>query len=218
MEADVLQTTVGIPILIVLLRLTTGLVSFTPWGKPAESIQTGNYGNPPNAWWWLKQSVIYFVGLFGMKISVLVLFLMLPWISQVGDWALKWTEGNERLQIVFVMMLFPLIMNALQYYIIDSFIKNQAVEHDLLPQRDDGAREAFDDVLDDSDDDFASSDGSSEELRLSKSRSFKGDCRTSSKPAHGEYNPDLDGQPVRGDSRDRAEQGGLLPKELDPPE
>lgn len=41
----------------------------------------------------------------------------------MGDWALGWTEGNERLQIIFVMMLFPLIMNALQYYIIDSYIK-----------------------------------------------------------------------------------------------
>ncbi|ROW11360.1 hypothetical protein VMCG_01206 [Cytospora schulzeri] len=121
-----IDTTLGIPILIVLLRIFTSLVSYTPLGKPAESIQSGNYGNPPKVWWWLKQSVIYFCGLFGMKICVLVIFLTMPWISRVGDWALSWTEGNERVQIVFVMMLFPLIMNALQYYIIDSFIKKQA--------------------------------------------------------------------------------------------
>lgn len=60
-----------------------------------------------------------------MKFCVLIIFVMLPWISRVGDWALRWTEGNEKVQIVFVMMLFPLIMNALQYYIIDSFIKKQ---------------------------------------------------------------------------------------------
>lgn len=70
--------------------------------------------------------MIYFCGLFGMKICVLIIFLVFPWISRAGDWALGWTEGNERLQIVFVMMLFPLIMNALQYYIIDSFIKQQS--------------------------------------------------------------------------------------------
>jgi hypothetical protein len=110
-----------------LLRLYTGLFSYTPWGKPPESIQSGNYGHPPNALWWLKQSFIYFCGLFGMKICVLVIFLMLPWISRVGDWALSWTEGNERLQVLFVMMLFPLIMNALQYYIIDSFIKGKDI-------------------------------------------------------------------------------------------
>ncbi|KAH6659939.1 vacuolar membrane protein-domain-containing protein, partial [Truncatella angustata] len=118
-----IDTTLGIPILIILLRVFTALVSYTPLGKPAESIQSGHYGSPPKAWWWVKQSIIYFCGLFGMKICVLVLFLLLPWIARIGDWALSWTDGNEKLQIVFVMMLFPLIMNAMQYYIIDSFIK-----------------------------------------------------------------------------------------------
>jgi hypothetical protein len=62
-----------------------------------------------------------------MKLVVLFIFVLLPWIARVGDWALRWTEGDEKLQIVFVMMLFPVIMNALQYYIIDSFIKKKQV-------------------------------------------------------------------------------------------
>lgn len=37
---------------------------------------------------------------------------------------MRWTEGNEALQIAFVMFVFPLIMNAAQYYIIDGFIKD----------------------------------------------------------------------------------------------
>lgn len=130
------QTTLGIPILIVLLQITTALVSYTPLGKPLESIQSGYYGSPPRAWWWLKQSLIYFIGLFGMKVCVLVLFLMFPWIAKVGDWALGWTEGNEKLQIAFVMMIFPLIMNAMQYYIIDSFIKQKTMDHEALPTED----------------------------------------------------------------------------------
>lgn len=70
----------------------------------------------------------------GMKICVLIIFLVLPWISKVGDWALRWTEGNEALQVVFVMLVFPLIMNATQYYIIDTFIKNQKPgEFEVLP-------------------------------------------------------------------------------------
>jgi hypothetical protein len=75
-----------------------------------------------------------------MKICVLIIFLVLPWISRIGDWALGWTEGNEKLQIVFVMMLFPLIMNALQYYIIDSYIKNQYSDHAPLPGDDPDAQ------------------------------------------------------------------------------
>ena len=60
-----------------------------------------------------------------MKICVLILFKLCPWIVQVGDWALKWTEGNENVQVFFVMLFFPVVMNAIQYYIIDGFIKNR---------------------------------------------------------------------------------------------
>lgn len=107
----------------------------TPFGQPRESIQSGHYGSPPRAYWWFKQSVIYFLGLLGMKFCVLIIFLVLPWISRVGDWALRWTEGNEKLQVFFVMLFFPVIMNATQYYIIDGFIKGR-VEHELV----DGSR------------------------------------------------------------------------------
>ena len=76
----------------------------------------------------------------GMKICVLIFFLILPWISRIGDWALRWTEGDEVLQVVFVMLVFPVIMNATQYYIIDSFIKNQNPEgHERIPDEDGGA-------------------------------------------------------------------------------
>ncbi|KAG6040689.1 hypothetical protein E4U41_007420 [Claviceps citrina] len=131
-----IDTTLGIPILIILLKIITGIAALTPFGKPLESIQSGHYGSPPNALWWLKQSVIYFCGLFGMKICVLIIFLLMPWISIVGDWALSWTEGNEKLQIAFVMMIFPLVMNGLQYYIIDSFIKEKEPVHERLPTQD----------------------------------------------------------------------------------
>jgi hypothetical protein len=121
-----IDTTLGIPILIVILRLLTAGASLTALADPPESIRSGNYGTPPRATWWLKQSMIYFLGLLGMKSCVFVIFELLPWIVQVGDWALRWTEGNEAVQVAFVMLIFPLIMNALQYYIIDGFIKNQS--------------------------------------------------------------------------------------------
>jgi hypothetical protein len=60
-----------------------------------------------------------------MKFCVFIIFQLLPWIAWVGDWALRWTEGNEAIQITFVMFVFPLIMNAIQYWIIDGFIKEQ---------------------------------------------------------------------------------------------
>ena len=120
-----IDTTIGIPILILILKVLTLGAYYTPMARPSESIQSGNYGDPPRATWWLKQSLIYFLGLLGMKACVFVLFQLCPWIVKVGDWALRWTEGNEAVQVAFVMFIFPLIMNAMQYYIIDIFIKKR---------------------------------------------------------------------------------------------
>ena len=128
-----IDTTIGIPILIVILRLYA--VGAALIVKPPESIQSGNYGQPPKWTWWLKQAVLYFFGLLSMKACVFLIFELCPWIIVVGNWALRWTEGNEAIQIAFVMLIFPLIMNALQYYIIDSFIKKKASDPDGTEER-----------------------------------------------------------------------------------
>ncbi|KAJ5670186.1 uncharacterized protein N7477_005549 [Penicillium maclennaniae] len=130
-----IDTTLGIPILIIILRVLNFLASYTILANPPESIESGNYGQPPRATWWLKQSIIYFMGLFSMKFCVFFLIQLLPFIIKIGDWALRWTEGNTALQIAFVMLLFPLIMNAIQYYIIDGFIK-KPLSYDLYTSGD----------------------------------------------------------------------------------
>jgi len=86
-----------------------------------------------------------------MKICVLIIFLVLPWISRIGDWALRWTEGDEALQVIFVMLVFPVIMNATQYYIIDSFIKKQGEEqgHERIPDEDTDSRDSGDSIFND---------------------------------------------------------------------
>ncbi|KAB8213720.1 Vaculolar membrane protein-domain-containing protein [Aspergillus novoparasiticus] len=136
-----IDTTLGIPILIFILHILNRLALYTPLADPPESIKSGNYGRPPRATWWFKQSMIYFVGLLGMKICVFFLIQLLPFIVKVGDWALRWTEGNTAVQIIFVMLLFPVIMNAIQYYIIDIFIKKPS--HEMLEESE------VDDVMDD---------------------------------------------------------------------
>ncbi|TLS28089.1 hypothetical protein PpBr36_01096 [Pyricularia pennisetigena] len=193
-----IDTTLGIPILILLVRLTTMLVSRTPLGKPSESIQSGFYGNPPKWQWWLKQSIIYFCGLFGMKICVLIIFLVIPWISHVGDWALGWTEGNEKLQIVFVMMLFPLIMNAMQYYIIDSFIKERTHDEagDAVAGRPRlGSQEGSYDRLSESGDDDHEEELADRGSSLGEGNRTKGGIKATSRDR--EYDPETDGDDER---------------------
>ncbi|KAF7719136.1 vacuolar transmembrane protein [Penicillium ucsense] len=160
-----IDTTLGIPILILILRLLNYIAFYTPLANPPESIESGNYGQPPRAIWWLKQSMIYFIGLLGMKVCVFFLISLFPFIIKVGDWALGWTEGNTALQIAFVMLLFPVIMNALQYYIIDHFIKKHGspdayTAPDIPDDEDDAQRRA---ALLDGYDDTYSSDSETEE-------------------------------------------------------
>lgn len=141
--------------------------------------------------------MIYFMGLMGMKVCVLIIFLALPWISQVGDWALRWTEGNEQLQVFFVMLFFPVVMNATQYYIIDGFIKNQKpLEHEPLATDDeyDGAPEATH---------FGEQSGSSDEINSGDEDDVPADMefknKVSKKRSGGlrdrhHYDPQLDGE------------------------
>jgi hypothetical protein len=153
-----------------------------------------------------------------MKVCVLFIFLLLPWISRIGDWALGWTEGNEKLQIVFVMMLFPLIMNALQYYIIDSFIK-------LKEEAEDEGRPVYEGLSEGGSD---AEDEESEEDDV-EGRKTRSKTRTTVRPAgradsaDREYDPDVDGdsQTIVGSSSSQtAAEGkkGRLPKELYPKE
>ncbi|EXJ76386.1 uncharacterized protein A1O5_00894 [Cladophialophora psammophila CBS 110553] len=124
-----IDTTLGIPILIGILKILTLGARYTPLANPPESVESGRYGTPPKTAWWAKQCLLYFLGLIGMKICVFIIFQLCPWLGRVGDWALGWTEGNEAVQIAFVMFIFPLIMNAAQYYIIDTFIKQKKGPH-----------------------------------------------------------------------------------------
>ncbi|KIV93173.1 hypothetical protein PV10_04410 [Exophiala mesophila] len=136
-----IDTTLGIPILIVILKVLTVGASYTPLARPKESIESGNYSTPPKATWWMKQCLIYFLGLMGMKSCVFVIFQLCPWLGRVGDWALGWTEGNEAVQIAFVMFIFPLIMNGMQYYIIDIFIKRKDTSEDAGSSEDHGGQD-----------------------------------------------------------------------------
>jgi hypothetical protein len=210
------QTTLGIPILILLLRVTTALVSYTPMGQPPESIKSGNYGTPPKAWWWFKQSLIYFCGLMGMKICVLILFMMLPLISRVGDWALSWTDGNEKLQIVFSMMLFPLIMNGLQYYIIDSFIKLEEPGPDGQPaaagRQEDGVVYAELSGSEGIDDEGLDDEDAGKKASSNVRASNADDTRDV------EYDPDVDGDSQTVIGSGSSAKAGVLPKNLVPHE
>lgn len=166
-----------------------------------------------------------------MKFCVLIIFIMFPWISRVGDWALSWTEGNEKVQIVFVMMLFPLIMNALQYYIIDSFIKAKASKEDTEGHSRPGSEGGG---LGDGGVSYQRISGADTEAHedgvpnrrssLDVERDAKGkigpQASKSASPVHAEYDPEVDGDraPAATGGSSMMGPGGNVPKELLPKE
>jgi hypothetical protein len=202
-----IDTTVGIPILIFLLKILTIGASYTPLARPPESIESGHYGTPPNAWWWMKQCLIYFIGLIGMKICVFILFQLCPWLGRVGDWALRWTEGNEAVQIAFVMFIFPLIMNAIQYYIVDTFIKKRSPQlGDEEPPDHDTSEERG--ALLGEDDPRRATSTEEDEAQKADDLTSRSPKRSAQLERVVSYDPDKDGEEV--DARHRGNTNSLI--------
>lgn len=116
------DTTLGVAIIYVVHHGLTYVLAKTLHLRGYES---GQYGSPPSIAYWARQAAVYVFALMTMKLLVVGLFTVWPGISKVGDWLLSWTAigHGDAFQIVFVMGLFPIIMNILQFWLIDSIVK-----------------------------------------------------------------------------------------------
>jgi len=114
------DTTLGVPVLWVFLKILDAFCELLE----LHGTKSGDYGGLPPKWsWWFRQSCIYTVGLALMKTTVFILLNLVPELSTVGEFLLRWTYGHKKLRIFFVMFFFPLIMNIVQYIIIDNILK-----------------------------------------------------------------------------------------------
>jgi hypothetical protein len=116
------DTTLGVGMIYLILHVTTHVLTQKMQLKGFES---GQYGVPPSFQYWLRQAAVYVFSLTTMKLLVIGLFAIWRGIFQLGEWLLSWTyTGNgESLQVIFTMGLFPIIMNVLQFWLIDSIVK-----------------------------------------------------------------------------------------------
>jgi len=90
-----------------------------------------------------------------MKIGVLVVLGSLPYLDKIGELIIGWTEGNTALQIIFVMFVSPLILNTLQYLIVDEMILSRIMLKSQEPSE-------YRDEESDEDDDGESTEGDEE--------------------------------------------------------
>jgi cytoskeletal protein RodZ len=129
-----LDTTLGVAIIYALLHLMAYVLTEK---LHLQGFESGQYGTPPSLMFWARQAAIYVLALTAMKFAVLGLLILLPFLSRFGEWLLSWTytRKGDSLQVVFVMGLFPIIMNILQFWLIDSIVKASAAVR-LLEEED----------------------------------------------------------------------------------
>ncbi|GMM36117.1 hypothetical protein DASC09_034420 [Saccharomycopsis crataegensis] len=114
------DTTIGVPILWGLLY-----VIFNCAKKAGiEGINSGQYGIPPRMSSYVKQLILYFIGLFSMKLLVYILLMSVPIFEDTADWLLSVFDPFPRMQVFMVTFVTPLVMNSLQYVLIDNIIQS----------------------------------------------------------------------------------------------
>ncbi|KAF8165630.1 vacuolar membrane protein-domain-containing protein [Crassisporium funariophilum] len=117
-----IDTTFGVAFIYVTLHALTRL--FTEKFH-LQGFEMGVYGNPPAVKYWARQATLYVSSLLTMKILVITFLYLFPGMYVAGKWLLSWTwtgEGDD-LQVIFTMGIFPIIMNVLQFWLIDSIVK-----------------------------------------------------------------------------------------------
>ncbi|KAG6832358.1 hypothetical protein H0H87_001823 [Tephrocybe sp. NHM501043] len=136
-----LDTTLGVALLYgILYALSDILVERLQW----KGFESGVYGSPPSIKFWARQAAVYVLALTTMKIIVIILIVLIPGMFTLGEWLLSWTRiGNgDSLQVILyvtirrnvcyssyspnthsTMGIFPIIMNVLQFWLIDSIVK-----------------------------------------------------------------------------------------------
>ncbi|KAI9189911.1 hypothetical protein H9P43_001344 [Blastocladiella emersonii ATCC 22665] len=116
-----IDTTVGVYILFLWLRLAHGVV--VRLGIERD-LRSGHYGDPPRFLAWLKQTILFSFCLFMMKVCVALAIYLFPVLEWVGKIALA-PFKDPRTEVLFVMLVFPMIMNIVQFWLVDHVIKHK---------------------------------------------------------------------------------------------
>ncbi|KAF8138890.1 vacuolar membrane protein-domain-containing protein [Boletus edulis] len=127
-----IDTTLGVGLIYIVLQCATWVLSKQ---LGIKGLKTGQYGNPPSFTHWMRQAAVYIFALTVMKLVVVGLFAFWPGISTIGDWLLGWTTlwDGESVQVIFVMGVFPMIMNIVQFWLIDSIVKASTSSNAVRP-------------------------------------------------------------------------------------
>ncbi|BEJ11864.1 hypothetical protein CspHIS471_0203240 [Cutaneotrichosporon sp. HIS471] len=140
-----IDTTIGVGIFYL------GLIGYTKlfvehFGP--EGFTSGQYGRPPQWHFWFRQLQPYLAAVVTMKLIV-ILMLTLPGISGALIRGTQSMLGYLSLdvQVVFVLAIFPVIMNVFQFCVMDQVIKaGKGVEHKEQRDQDEEEMDGYEPV------------------------------------------------------------------------
>ncbi|XP_014777945.1 store-operated calcium entry regulator STIMATE isoform X1 [Octopus bimaculoides] len=121
-----LDSTVGLLVIYIGLKIGQWLALRKGW----ESLRFGEYGRPPQCNAWIGQCGLYILVMIIEKILMTLLVLCHFWVK-VRKFILAPVK-NANLEIVIVMFMVPLFVNALIFWVVDNFLKRQIRETKTL--------------------------------------------------------------------------------------
>ncbi|KAJ2852563.1 hypothetical protein IWW36_000192 [Coemansia brasiliensis] len=92
-----------------------------------SGLESGHYGEPPNWRIWIRQVLVFCASMLCMKFSVVIIVLLLPFLVSLGDFILKpvLMTHSPHFEIIFVMAIWPLVLNIFESWVLDQFIKKK---------------------------------------------------------------------------------------------
>jgi len=89
-----------------------------------ESMRSGDYGYPPKFSYWLIQTSAWIIAITVVKF-VLLFCVIVPFkdpLYAVGAWLMSGFEPYPKLELIIVMIIIPLVMNIIVFWIQDNFL------------------------------------------------------------------------------------------------
>ena len=99
----------GVACIYVILRVLTYVFSEKLQLKGFES---GVYGDPPSFKYWPRQAALYVLSLMTMKLFVIGLLILFPFLFTIGEWLLSWTADGDALQVILYAYTFHSSFNS----------------------------------------------------------------------------------------------------------
>lgn len=117
-----LDSSIGLFIIYIGIRYCQCLAETKNWA----AINFGEYGKPPSAQVWLIQCGLYVLLMLIMKVIITLLMQFSFW-EQVRDFILS-PIPNAYLELAIVMLIIPLFVNALMFWVTDDFLMKRSLE------------------------------------------------------------------------------------------